>query len=143
MKDVREALFLAPNTDGKLIRRPMSPHLDIYRWPLSMALSISHRVTGVGLSAGTLLMTWWLAAAATSDDAFARVEWFIGSAIGLLLLFGWSAALIFHLCTGIRHLIWDSGFGFEKHEYELSGRATIAATVVVTVLLWIIGLATW
>jgi len=143
VRDVREALMVARNTDGKLVRRPLSPHLQIYRWPLSMALSISHRITGVGLSVGTLLLTWWLVAAATSDDAFARAQWFLGSVLGVLLLFGWSAALIFHLFTGIRHLVWDAVYGFEKPEYNASGWAVVIATIAVTILVWIVGLATW
>jgi succinate dehydrogenase / fumarate reductase, cytochrome b subunit len=143
VRDVREALMVARNTDGKLVRRPLSPHLQVYRWPLSMALSISHRITGVGLSVGTILLTWWLVAAATSDEAFNHVQWFLGSVIGLILLFGWSAALIFHFFTGIRHLVWDMVLGFEKPEYTASGWATIIATVILTVVVWVVGLATW
>ena len=97
MKDVRDALMVARNTDGKLVRRPLSPHLQVYRPQITSITSILHRVTGVGLGVGTLLMTWWLVAAATSDDAFATVQCFIGSPIGLLLLFGWTLALVFHL----------------------------------------------
>ena len=73
MRNVRDALFVARNSDDRLIRRPLSPHLQVYRWPLSMALSIAHRITGIGLAVGTLLMTWWLVAAAVSDDAFAEI----------------------------------------------------------------------
>ena len=69
MRDVRDALMVARNTDGKLVRRPLSPHIQVYRWPISMALSIAHRISGVGLGVGTLLLTWWLVAAATSDAA--------------------------------------------------------------------------
>ena len=108
MRDVRDALMVARNSDGKLVRRPLSPHLQVYRWPLSMALSISHRVTGVGLAIGTLLMTWWLVAAAVSDDAFAGVQRFLATPIGILLLLGWSASLFFHFFTGLRHLAWDA-----------------------------------
>src|ERR1700761_7716531 len=135
--------MIARNTDGKLVRRPLSPHLQVYRWPLSMALSILHRVSGVGLGVGTLLLTWWLAAAALSDDAYADAQWFLGSAFGLLLLFGWSVALIFHFCSGIRHLFWDAGIGFDQPRYNTSGWAVVIATGVATVLLWIIGLAAW
>lgn len=135
--------MIARNTDGKLVSRPMSPHLQIYRWPLSMALSILHRASGIALSIGTLLLTWWLVAAATSAAAFATVQGFIGSALGMLMLFGWSVALIFHLCTGIRHLAWDMGLGFEPAEYEKSGRAVVIATAVGVVLVWAIGLTVW
>lgn len=143
MRDVRDALMVARNTDGKLVRRPLSPHLQVYRWPISMALSILHRITGVGLAVGTLLMTWWLVAAATSDAAFEKAQWFMGSAIGMLLLLGWSAALIFHLCSGIRHLVWDLGHGFVAPAYNNSAWAVVIATVVGTVLVWIVGLAVW
>ena len=143
MRDVRDALMVARNTDGKLVRRPLSPHLQVYRWPISMALSIGHRISGVGLGIGTLLLTWWLVAAGTSDAAFARVQWFLASPLGLLLLFGWTAALMFHFFSGIRHLIWDAGYGFESHEYNRSAYAVLIATVVCTVLIWIVGLAVW
>jgi succinate dehydrogenase / fumarate reductase cytochrome b subunit len=135
--------MVARKSDGQLIGRPLSPHLQVYRWPLSMALSISHRVTGVGLSIGTLLLTWWLVAAAISDDAFATVQWFLATPIGMLLLFGWSASLLFHFFTGIRHLAWDAGYGFDKPKYNRSGWAAIVATAVATVLLWVVGLAVW
>lgn len=143
MRDVRDALMVARNTDGNLIRRPLSPHLQAYRWPLSMALSISHRVTGVGLGLGTLLLTWWLVAAAVSDDAFDRVQWFLASPIGVLLLFGWTLALFFHFFAGIRHLAWDAGYGFDQPWYDRSGWAVVIATVAASLLLWIIGVAVW
>jgi succinate dehydrogenase / fumarate reductase cytochrome b subunit len=135
--------MVARNSDHKLISRPLSPHLQVYRWPLSMALSIGHRVTGVGLGLGTLLMTWWLVAAAVSDDGFAAVQWFLATPIGLLLLFGWTAALFFHFFAGLRHLAWDAGFGFDKPWYERSGWAVVIATIAATLLLWVIGLAVW
>ncbi len=143
MADVRDALMIARNSEGKLVRRPLSPHVQVYRWPLSMALSILHRITGVALGVGTLLLTWWLVAAATSDAAFENAQWFMGSAVGLLLLFGWSLALIFHLLTGIRHLIWDAGIGFDPPIYNISGWAVVVATGVCTALVWIVGLVVW
>lgn len=143
MKDVRDALMTARNSEGKLVRRPLSPHLQVYRWPISMALSILHRATGCALAVGTLLLTWWLVAAATSDTAFADAQWFMGSAIGLLLLFGWSLALIFHFFSGIRHLVWDAGIGFEAPTYNTSGWGVVIATAVCTVLVWVVGLVVW
>lgn len=149
MKDVRDALMLARSSDGRLVHRPLSPHLQVYRWPVSMALSISHRVTGVGLAIGALLMTWWLVAAAASEQAFATVQGFFGSGFGIFLLFCWAAALLFHLCTGIRHLIWDTGRGFDaatltvppgNRTYRVSGWAVIAATVVLTLIVWVVGM---
>ena len=143
MKHVRDALSITRNSEGKLVRRPLSPHIQVYRWPLSMALSIMHRVTGIALSVGTVLLTWWLVAAATSDAAFENAQWFMGSAFGLLLLFGWSLALIFHFFTGLRHLAWDSGIGFDPPVYNTTGWGVVIATGVCTVLLWIVGLAVW
>ncbi len=143
MRDVRDALMVARNTDGKLIGRPLSPHLQVYRWPVSMALSILHRVSGIGLAVGTLLLTWWLVAAAVSDDAFAVVQWFLATPVGMLLLFGWSLALFFHFFSGIRHLAWDAGYGFDKPWYNRSGWAVVIATVAATLVLWIVGLAVW
>jgi len=143
LRDVRDALMVARNSDDKLVRRPLSPHLQVYRWPISMALSISHRVTGVGLAVGTLLFTWWLVAAAISEETFASVQWFLATPIGMLLLFGWSAALFFHFFAGIRHLVWDAGYGFDQPWYNRSAWAVVIATVAATLLLWIVGLAVW
>ena len=137
MRHVRDALFVARNSDDKLISRPLSPHLQVYRWPLSMALSISHRVTGVGLAIGTLLMTWWLVAAAVSDDAFTGVQRFLATPIGILLLLGWSAALFFHFFTGLRHLAWDAGYGFELKTTYASGWTVVTAGFVLTVIAWV------
>ncbi len=135
--------MVARNSDGKLVSRPLSPHLQVYRWPLSMALSISHRATGIGLSAGSLFLAWWLIAAAVSDSAFATVQWFLSSWLGVLLLMGWSAALIFHFFTGLRHLVWDAGFGFDPPWYERSGWAVIFATGAATLIVWIVGFVVW
>ena len=143
MRDVRDALMVARNSDGKLVSRPLSPHLQVYRWPLSMMLSISHRATGVGLSVGALLLAWWLIAAAVSDSAFATVQGFLGSWFGVLLLLGWSASLLFHLCTGLRHLVWDAGFGFDPPWYERSGWAAVVAAAAAALLVWIIGFVVW
>jgi succinate dehydrogenase / fumarate reductase cytochrome b subunit len=135
--------MIARNSEGKLVHRPLSPHLQVYRWPISMAMSILHRVTGVALGVGTLLLTWWLVAAAGSDDAFDRAQWFMGSAPGVLLLFGWSIALIFHFFSGIRHLVWDAGIGFEPLTYTKTGWGVLIATGVSTLLVWAVGLAVW
>ena len=143
MRDVRDALMIARNSEGKLVRRPLSPHIQVYRWPVSMALSILHRATGVALGVGTLLLTWWLVAAAGSDAAFDRAQWFVGSALGLLLLFGWTAALVFHFFSGIRHLVWDAGIGFDAPAYNTSGWGVVIATGVCTLLVWVVGLAVW
>lgn len=143
MKDVRDAQMVARASDGRLIHRPLSPHLQVYRPQITTVLSILHRIAGVALGVGTLLLTWWLVAAATSAEAFGTVQGFVGSWFGMLLLFGWTAALFFHLCNGIRHLAWDIGLGFEKPEYHASGWAVVIATGVLTVLVWIIGFVVW
>lgn len=120
--------------------RPLSPHLQVYRPQLTSALSIFHRITGVFLALGTLLLTAWVVAAATGPDAFAAVQGFIGSILGYLLLLGWSAALFYHLANGIRHLFWDAGYGFELANVYRSGYAVLIATGVLTLLAWVIGL---
>jgi succinate dehydrogenase / fumarate reductase cytochrome b subunit len=135
--------MVARNSDGKLVRRPLSPHVQVYRWPLSMALSITHRITGVGLGIGTLLMTAWLLTAATSENGFERFQYFLGSAFGMFLLFGWTVALVFHMMTGLRHLWMDTGHGYEEKQYRNSGIAVLAGTALLTVLIWVFGLIIW
>lgn len=141
MKDIRDALMVGRASDGRLVRRPLSPHLQVYRPQITSVLSIVHRATGIALSVGTLLLTWWLAAAAAGDAAYASVSAFMWSPIGLLLLFGWTASLWYHFCAGLRHLAWDAGWGFELPEVHRTGRMVVIATAVLTVLTWIIGLA--
>jgi len=143
LRDVRDALMVARSSDGKLIRRPLSPHLQVYRWPLSMVLSITHRITGVGLGIGTLLLTCWLVTAATTEEGFERFQYFLGSAFGVFLLFCWSLALVFHLMTGLRHLWMNTGRGFDEKSYHQSGIAVLAGTVVLTLLIWVAGLINW
>ncbi len=119
--------------------RPLSPHLQVYRFQWTMALSILHRITGVALAVGTLLLVWWLVAAASGPEAFATVQGFIGSILGRLLLFGWTLALFYHLCNGIRHLFWDAGYGFELNVAYRSGLAVLGASVALTLISWILG----
>jgi succinate dehydrogenase / fumarate reductase cytochrome b subunit len=123
--------------------RPLSPHLQVYRWQWTMALSILHRITGVALGLGSLLLVYWLTAAATGPEAYARAQGFIGSWLGLLLLFGFSLALFYHLANGIRHLFWDAGRGFELKTAYASGIAVLVAAVVLTGFAWVIGLSMW
>ncbi len=125
----------------KSTTRPLSPHLQIYSFKLHMAMSIFHRITGVALVVGTLLLVYWLVAAANGPEAYADAAGFLGSWFGLLLIFGWSVALFYHLCNGIRHLMWDAGQGFEIEQIRKSGIVVLAATAVLTVLAWILGLA--
>jgi succinate dehydrogenase / fumarate reductase cytochrome b subunit len=119
--------------------RPLSPHLQIYRPTLTMMMSIVHRITGAGLYFGTLLVAWWLIAAASGPAAYASIEWFMGSLFGRLVLFGYTWALIHHMLGGIRHLIWDTGYGFGATEREWLVRAGLAGSVGLTIFIWIIG----
>lgn len=116
--------------------RPLSPHLQIYRWQLTMTLSIAHRATGIALSVGTLLLVWWLVAAATGPEAYRVVQEFLGSWLGILLLVGWSLSLFYHLCAGIRHLVWDTGHGFDIKTVYQSGWTVVVASIGLTILAW-------
>jgi succinate dehydrogenase / fumarate reductase, cytochrome b subunit len=121
------------------IARPLSPHLQIYRPMLTMMMSIAHRITGLGLYFGTLLLAWWLMAAG-GPNGYARFQAFAGSWIGRLILFGYTWALIHHMLGGIRHLIWDSGRGFGPSEREWLAAANLIGSIAITLILWIIGL---
>ena len=121
--------------------RPLSPHLQVYKLPLTAITSILHRATGVALGIGTVFLVWWLMAAAMGGGHFEIVQTVMGSWIGQLILFGFSFALFFHLCNGVRHLFWDSGYGFEVVKAEMSTKLVIAATAVLTVLAWILSFA--
>ena len=120
--------------------RPLSPHLQVYRYQLTSVLSITHRLTGVVLAAGTLVLVWWLIAAATGPEQFEAAQALLGSWIGRLLLFGWTLALFYHLLNGIRHLFWDMGYGFELRTTYASGWSVVAGTIVLSVLAWYWGL---
>jgi succinate dehydrogenase / fumarate reductase, cytochrome b subunit len=121
--------------------RPLSPHLQVYRPQLTSVLSILHRMTGLWLSAGTLVLVWWLVATAVGPRAHASAQWFIGSWLGYLLLLSWSFALFYHLCNGIRHLLWDAGWGLDLPTVYRSGWAVVGASAGLTVIAWIIGIA--
>lgn len=121
--------------------RPLSPHLQVYRPQITSVMSILHRLTGIALAVGTLLLVWWLVAAAAGPDSFATAQGFIGSILGRILLFGWSWALFYHLCNGIRHLAWDAGWGFELKTVYRSGWLAIAASAALTLIAWGFGYA--
>ena len=121
--------------------RPLSPHLGIYKPEWTMVLSITHRITGAGLAGGVLLMVGWLLALASGQEAFDAVQGFIGTWFGRLLLFGWTWALFFHFCNGIRHLGWDIGWGFELDAARNTGYLVAVASVGLTVLAWVAGYA--
>ena len=121
--------------------RPLSPHLQVYKPQLTSVLSILHRATGIALAVGTLLLVWWLVAAAAGENAFADVQAFIGSWIGKLLLLGWSFAIFYHMCNGIRHLFWDAGRGYELETAYATGRVVVAAAIILTIGAWLWGYA--
>ena len=119
--------------------RPISPHLQIYKPMLTMMMSIVHRITGGALYVGTVLLAWWLIAAASGPNAYADVAAFMSSIIGRLILFGYTWALMHHMLGGIRHLIWDTIHGFEPAEREMLAAATLVGSVALTLILWGIG----
>jgi succinate dehydrogenase / fumarate reductase cytochrome b subunit len=119
--------------------RPLSPHLQIYRWQLPMVLSILHRATGIALSAGAVFLVWWLVAAAGGAQDFAAAHWFFSSWLGWLFLLGWCFSFFYHLCNGIRHLAWDAGYGYDIANAYRSGWVVVAATIVLTVVAYIAG----
>ena len=120
--------------------RPLSPHLSVYRWPVTMVTSILHRATGIGMAAGFVVFVVWLFDAASGPEVYAV---FLGAAntlIGKLLLIGWSWAFFYHLCNGIRHLVWDSGRGFEISHATASAWLVIVGSFVLTAAFWGIAL---
>lgn len=123
--------------------RPLSPHLQIYRWQLTSVLSILHRMTGIALVVGAILLVSWFGAAADGSAPFAAFQGFLGSPIGLIVLFGCSVALFYHLCNGIRHLWWDTGHGLELKSVYASGWTVLVATAALTVIVWSVGLSRW
>jgi succinate dehydrogenase / fumarate reductase cytochrome b subunit len=117
--------------------RPLSPHLQIYRPMLTMVMSIVHRLTGMALYAGTLLLAWWLIAASTDAKAFASASWFMSTILGRLVLFGFTWALFTHLLGGLRHILWDTGRGLDHPQREQLAQITLAGGVLLTIIVWI------
>jgi len=119
--------------------RPLSPDLQIYRPQLTSVLSIAHRLTGVALGIGSPLLVWWLLAAAAGPSAYAALQGFLASWLGLLLLLGWTFSLFYHLCNGIRHLFWDAGYGFDLETIYASGWTVVTVSIGLTLAAWIFG----
>lgn len=117
--------------------RPLSPHLQIYRPTLTMMMSIVHRITGAALYFGTLLLVWWLTAAAAGPNAYASVQWVMETVIGRLVLFGYTWALIQHMLGGIRHLIWDTGRGFDLSTVDRLSWGSIIGSLALTAGIWL------
>jgi len=123
---------MAPRID-----RPLSPFIT-YRWTLTMAMSIVHRITGIALYVGTLLMAWWLIATASGPGAYANIQGFTSSWIGRIVVFGYTWALLHHMLSGIRHFIWDLGYGFGPSEREWLTRAALIGSITLTILVWVV-----
>jgi succinate dehydrogenase / fumarate reductase, cytochrome b subunit len=121
--------------------RPLSPHLQIYKPIPTMVASIVHRITGAALYFGTVLVAWWLIAAASGPDYFEFVQKIMGSIVGRLVLFGYTWALMHHMIGGIRHLIWDTGAMFDKHTSTRMAYVSIVLSVALTLVIWVIGYA--
>ncbi len=119
-------------------QRPLSPHLQVYKPMLTMTMSIMHRVTGSALYFGMVLVACWLLAAASGAEQFNMVQSIYGSWIGRLILFGFTWALIHHMLGGLRHLVWDTGRGFELPTVEMMAKLNLAGSIVLTILLWIV-----
>lgn len=117
--------------------RPLSPHLQVYKPIPTMVMSIVHRITGGALYFGTVLVAWWLIAAAMGESAFDTASWFFGTLVGRLILFGYTWALLHHMLGGLRHFMWDIGRGYEKHFNTRLAIATPFVSVALTVLVWI------
>ena len=125
-------------TDAATRLRPLSPHLQVYRWPITMAMSIAHRVTGGALYVGSLLLIWLLVAAATGPHAYEIASAVFGSIIGRLVLFGYTLALFHHMFGGLRHFLWDTGAGMEPGTRNTIAWATVVCSVVLTLVVWAI-----
>ena len=121
------------------MERPLSPFMLPlwYRFQVTSFLSILHRLTGIALAVGSILLAWWLVSVGAGGELFAVTHAFISSSIGMLLLFGWSIAFFYHLCNGIRHLAWDAGYGFELRQAYRSGYTVLVATALLTALTWL------
>ncbi len=125
----------------KQAARPLSPHLQIYRWSWTMAMSIAHRVTGVALYAGTVLIAAWLVAAASGPAAFETAQWIAGSLLGRLVLFLYSFALLHHMMGGLRHFVWDMGHGYDPQTRMNMAKYSVVASGGLTLLVWIVAYA--
>ena len=116
--------------------RPLSPHLQVYRWQITMTMSILHRATGVAITVGAFGLAWWLMAVAAGGETYRDAAECLASPLGLVALAGFSLSLVYHLLNGIRHLLWDAGWGFEIQQFYASGWTVAILTVVLTALVW-------
>jgi succinate dehydrogenase cytochrome b subunit len=122
--------------------RPLSPHISVYRWQFTNTLSIVHRLTGVMLTLGAVILTVWLLAITGGPESYRRLVWLLGSPVGVIFLVACTFSFFYHLCNGIRHLAWDAGYGFEMRQARASGLAVVAVAVVLTLVFWLVALTT-
>ncbi len=128
---------MSENTTHKR-ERPLSPHLQVYKPQLTSVLSILHRASGVALAIGTLMIVWWLVAAATGADAFNTAMDFSTSLIGQPMLLGWTFALFYHMCNGVRHLIWDTGRMLKLKDAYTAGYIVLLVSICATAYVWLV-----
>jgi succinate dehydrogenase / fumarate reductase cytochrome b subunit len=124
-----------------MIRRPLSPHLGVYKFAYTMALSILHRITGVASTVGFFVFAWWLMALASGPESYAAAMRCLSTPIAKLLLVGFAFSFVYHFCNGIRHLVWDTGRGLERAQARRSGVAVIVCALLLTALLVWLGCA--
>jgi succinate dehydrogenase / fumarate reductase, cytochrome b subunit len=122
------------------VHRPLSPHIQVYRWQLPMTMSLLHRATGIALSVGALYLVLWVVFASASPSTYAKFQAFNVSILGRIFLGGWLFCGYYHLCNGIRHLFWDMGYGFEIKDAYRSGWIVVAVALIATVVSWLVGL---
>lgn len=130
--------FVRAAMDARPVVRPLSPHLQVYRWQISNTLSIIHRLTGVALSVGALVLVAWLLALAAGQTAYAQFGWIFGGPIGQLLMVAWTFCFFFHLCNGVRHLAWDADYGFDKVVARKSGVVVVVISIVLSISFWVL-----
>jgi succinate dehydrogenase / fumarate reductase cytochrome b subunit len=118
-------------------QRPLSPHLQVYRWQVQMVSSILHRATGIALAVGSLLVVCGVLQLAGGEESFNHFKALVGSPLGIILMVGWSWSLFYHLCNGIRHLVQDAGLGYEIPQFVRSSWSSAIASIVLTILAWV------
>ncbi|MDR0181635.1 succinate dehydrogenase, cytochrome b556 subunit [Lysobacter arvi] len=126
--------------EPRVRERPLSPHLQVYRWQVQMVTSILHRATGIVLVVGSLIVAWGLLALAAGPESWSTFTAFNRSVIGFLILFGWSWSLAYHLLNGIRHLVQDAGYAYRIESFVRNSWFSIFGSLVLTVLIWLVAM---
>lgn len=121
----------------RAVVRPIAPHAQIYRWPITMGTSILHRITGVGLAGGSIILAWWLVSVSMGPDSYATFADVASSWLGRFVLFGFTLSLVYHALNGLRHLMWDAGIGMNLASASRSGITVYVLAVIATLLIWI------